>query len=228
MNLLTEAEFKSVLPPGVKKSVNPELMKNINRVLADPNTLDTLRENILGFTSVMKEGRFKMTSYLNAVHYVSHKLLGATNRDAYIKTFPGKYQRFLREGVADKDIASYSTAYNKSKLVALIYEQTLIPIHIINAPILQKAINTQADLMMNAKSEMVRTTAANSLINALKAPETKKVELDIGIKENSVMDDLRRATQDLVDQQKQALIAGGSNAKQIAESSIIVSDSKEE
>ena len=57
--------------------------------------------------------------YVNAVKYVSHKLMGCTNLDAYVKTFPVKYQGFLNQGVLSKDIASYITAYNKSKLVNL-------------------------------------------------------------------------------------------------------------
>lgn len=70
--------------------------------------------------------------------------------------------RFLIEksGVSEKDQSSYISAYHKSKLVNLIFEQTLIPIHILNAPLLQQAINVQAELMLTANSEKVRSDAA--------------------------------------------------------------------
>lgn len=215
---LTEEEFKAVLPAKVKKSVNPALIAGINKVLGDPAALDFLKENILGYTQVMQDGRFKLIQYLNAVHYVSYKLMGCSNRDAYIKTFPDKYKRFLRENVSDKDIASYSSAFNKTKLVNLIFEQTLVPVHVLNAPMFQQALNVQADLMLNAKSEMVRTTAANAVLSTLKPPETTKMELDIKHSaDNTVIDELRAATQALVDQQRKALEGRTHTAKQIAE-----------
>jgi hypothetical protein len=214
---LTEQEFKAVLPPKVKKSVNPSLIAGINKVLTTPGALDTLKENILGYTQVMQDGRFKLIQYLNAVHYVSYKLMGATNREAYIKTFPDKYKRFLKENVSEKDIAAYSSAYNKTKLVNLIFEQTLIPVHVLNAPMFQQALNVQAELMLNANSEMVRTTAANAILTHLKPPEAVKIELDVGERTSNVVQELRETTQKLVNAQKKTLESGQLSAKQIAE-----------
>jgi hypothetical protein len=167
----------------------------------------------------MKDGRFKLSSYINAIKYVSFKLLGDTNINAYIKTFPEKYKRFTDDNVAKKDIASYSTAYNKSKLVNLIMEQTLVPIHVLNAPTYQKSINVQAELMMTAKSEMVRSNAANSLMLHLKPPETTKIQLDIGIEQGSIIDDYQSVMVKMAREQ-QRLIALGGDIKQIANASI--------
>lgn len=216
---LTEDQFKEALPPGVKKLVNPELMKQINKTLSSSETMELFKENLLTYTSVLQHGKFKMSSYVNAVKYVSLKLLGSTNRDAYIKTFPDKYARFKAEGVAEKDIASYTTAYNKSKLVNLIYEQTLIPLHVLNAPIQQAAINKLADLMMNANSEKVQSDSANSLLTHLKRPETQKVELDIGFNAGSIIDDYEVVMRKMVEKQK-ALIEAGGDLKQITNASI--------
>jgi hypothetical protein len=212
---LTEEEFKAALPAHVKKSVSKELINGINKVLADPHCLDFLRDNILGYTKVMKEGKFKIIQYLNAVHYVSHKLMGASNRDAYLKTFPDKYQRFLSTGVSEKDISSYASAYNKSKLVNLIFEQTLIPTYILNAPLYQEALNVQAELMLNAKSEMVRSQAASSILSELRMPETQKVELDIGVKQDSTLERLRESTLELVEAQKRHLKAQTLTVKEL-------------
>lgn len=217
LQVLTEEEFKAVLPAKVKKSVNKKLIAGINKVLGTPGALDFLKDNIMGYTQVIQEGRFSIVQYLNAVHFVSYKLMGCTNRDAYIKTFPDKYSRFLTEGLSEKVIASYSTAYNKTKLVNLIFEQTLIPVHVMNAPMFQDALNVQADLMLNARSEMVRTTAAANVLATLKRPEVIKTELDITVKEDSAVEELRAATQALVQQQKQALLDGTHSAKEVAE-----------
>lgn len=221
MPLLTEEQFKEVLPPQLKKSVNPALMAQVNQTLSDPEIMETFKEGLISYASVMQEGRFKVSSYINAVKYISFKLMGKTNIAAYSLTFPDKIQDFKNRGVSKKDISSYASAYNKSKLVNLIFEQTLIPIHIFNAPALQKAINTQVELMLTANSEKVRCDAANSVLTHLKPPETKKMELDITGTENKVIDTLRETTLALVEQQKE-MMKQGQTAKDIAEGALIV------
>jgi hypothetical protein len=156
------------------------------------------------------------------VKYVSHKLRGCTNLAAYSITFPDKIQRFQAQGVPAKDIASYVTAYNKSKLVNLIMEQTLVPAWVLNQDLYQKALNVQADLMLNANSEKVRTDAANSILTQLKQPETKKIELDLGIKKDSSIDALRQATMELVAQQRMALQAGVMTPQQAAHAPVLI------
>ena len=219
---LTVEQFRMALPDKVKKSVNQELIDQINQTLSDPDMFETYRDNLLSYTKVMADGRFKITDYVNAVKYVSHKLMGCTNIEAYTKTFPDKYQRWINQGVSSKDIASYVTAYNKSKLVNLIFEQTLIPSYVLNQDLYQKALNVQAELMVSAKSEKVRCDAANSLLSHLKIPETQKVELDLGIKEDSSIAALRQATMELVRQQRLMVEAGAMNAQEVAHSKVVV------
>lgn len=220
MTALTVAMFQQALPDKVKKSVNQELIDQVNATLSDPEMFEAYRDNLLSYTRVMSDGRFKVQEYINAVRYVSHKLMGATNIEAYTKTFPDKYQRFMLQGVQAKDIASYVTAYNKSKLVNLIFEQTLIPSYVLNQDLYQKALNVQAELMVSAHSEKVRTDAANSLLSHLKMPEKQKVELELNIKEDSTIGALRAATQELVRQQRLALECGQVNAQEVAHSKI--------
>ena len=207
--MLSESQFKIALPPQMHGAVTPELMQLINSSLKNEEAMEIYKENLLSFTSVLQQGKFKLSSYVNAVRYVGFKIMGSSNKDAYIRTFPDKYQKFLKDSVNEKDIASYITAYNKSKLVNLIFAQAQIPTYILNAPLFQQAINVQAALMMNAKSEMVRFQAANSLLTHLKAPETTKVELDIGITHNTVIDDYEKAMRQMVAKQKELIMAGG-------------------
>ena len=214
-------QFRLALPDKVKKSVSQDLIDQINLTLSEPELFEQYRDNLLSYAKVMQDGRFKVQEYVNAVRYVSHKLMGSTNIDAYSKTFPDKIQRFATQGVVAKDIASYVTAYNKSKLVNLIFEQTLIPSYVLNQDLYQRALNVQAELMVNAKSEKVRTDAANSLLTQLKPPEIKKVELDIGVKEDSSIAQLRQATLELARQQRLAMESGATNAQEIAYSKVV-------
>jgi hypothetical protein len=206
----------------VKKSINQELIDQINTTLSEPELFESYRENLLSYTKVMADGRFKVDSYIQAVKYVSHKLMGCTNIEAYTKTFPDKYQRFVAQGVQAKDIASYVTAYNKSKLVNLIFEQTLIPSYVLNQDLYQRALNVQADLMVNSGSDKVRCDAANSLLTHLKMPETQKVELEIGVKEDSSIGALRQATLELARQLRLAMEAGSMSAQEVAHAKIVI------
>lgn len=229
MTALTVEQFKVALPDKVKKSVNQELIDQINTTLNDPDMYEAYRDNLLSYTRVMNDGRFKIGDYVNAVKYVSHKLMGASNIEAYTKTFPDKYQRFIQQGVSSKDIASYVTAYNKSKLVNLIFEQTLIPSYVLNQDLYQKALNVQAELMLDTGiSPKVRSDAANSLLTHLKMPETQKVELDLNVKEDSSIAALRATTLELARQQRLMVEAGAMNAQEIAHGKLLIDvESKE-
>lgn len=221
---LTVEQLKDALPAKVKRGVNQELIDQINLVLSEPELYEAYRDNLVSYTSVMQDGKFTIEQYINAVKYVSHKLMGCSNIDAYSRTFPQKIIGFKAQGVADKDIASYVTAYNKTKLVNLIFAQSMIPTHVLNQDLFQKALNVQADLMMNAKSEKVKSDAAAHLMNALKPPEVKKVELDITTREDSAISSLRQSTMELVAAQRLAIQAGTLNAEQVAHSKIVTVD----
>lgn len=224
LTALTVDQFKLALPDKVKKSVSQELIDQVNVTLSDPDMFEVYRDNLLSYTRVMSDGRFKVSEYVNAVKYVSHKLMGATNIEAYTKTFPDKYNRFVATGVQAKDIASYVTAYNKSKLVNLIFEQTLIPSYVLNQDLYQQALNQQAYLMIHAKSEKVQTDAANSLLTQLKMPEKTKVELDVNLKEDSSITALRAATMELVRAQRLAMETGSMSAREAAHSKVAMAE----
>ena len=217
---LTAEQFQRVLPKKMRSNINPEMVDTINGLIQDPFIKETYRDNLLSYTSVMQDGRFKMWQYIDAVRYVSFKLLGASNIEAYTKTFPDRYQGFVDSQTTSKDIASYVSSYNKNKLVNLVMEQTLVPTCILNADMYQNALNVQADLMLNANSEKVRSDAANSLLTHLKMPETQKIELDITTKEDSAVSELREATLHLVAQQRRMIEANAMSAQEVAHSSL--------
>lgn len=221
MTLLTAEQFKQVVPNQFKACVSQELIDQINKTLADPDMYETYRDNLLGYAHVMREGKFKMEDYINAIKYCSHKIMGASNIDAYVKTFPDKYQAMLSAGKNAKDISSFVTSYNKNKLVNLILEQSMIPSWVLNQDMYQKALNHQLFLMLNAKSEKVQSDAANSILVHLKPPEVTKVELDIGLKKDSAMDDLKQNLAELALMQKQFISAGVTQVKDLAQQKLV-------
>lgn len=221
MGQLTVEQFNRVLPKKMRSIIDEKFIDEINQSITDPIVAEQLRENLLGFASVLEEGKFKLPDYVNAVKYVGFKVMGDSNVVSYAKTFPDRYQALVDKGTSEKDISAYVAAYNKNKLVNLILKQTLTPTHILNADIYQRAINRQAYLMDNAKSEKVQSDAADSLMRELRPPEATKIELDIKHKEDSVIADLRETTRELVEQQKKLISSGGATAQQVAHSKII-------
>lgn len=214
--------IKSYLPNNLKSFVSDELVKKLNTLSSEPEAAQEIRENFISYTSVLAEGKFKLDDYLNAVTYVTFKLRGYNNREAWKRTFPDKWnQYYVIQGMELKDIDSLVASYSKGKLVNLIMEQTVIPVWLYNQDAYQEAINTQVRLMRSASSERVQMMAADSLLNHLKKPETAtENKLSININTGSVIDDLRDNIKKLAETQ-QNLIKSGVTAKEIAEQEII-------
>lgn len=219
--LITRDHVLRALPKHVRKTISEDGIDLLEQALSCPEATEELRENLLGYVDIIRDGKFKVTDYINAVKYVSYKLMGSSNLASYVKVFPDRYQRLVDNGTSEKDIASHISSYNKNKLVNLILEQTLVPVHVLNSDLYQKAINVQAEIMLSAKSDKVRSDAANSLLIHLKPPEATKIKLDIGITENSALDELRETTRMLALQQQKIIESGALTARAVAESKII-------
>lgn len=218
---LTVDVLKKSLPSKYKRNVNDDLLEHINTILDHPELYDDYRNNFLTYISVIQDGKYKLDDYLNAIKYCTHKLMGESNMDSFVKTFPNRYQSMIAKGYTAKEMSAHVAMYNKNKLVNTILEQSMIPTWVLNQDLYQKAINVQADLMLNAMSEKVRSDAANSLLVHLKPPEVRKVELDVGIKQNDEIEALRNITAELAAQQRRMIEAGVITAKQNAETKLI-------
>lgn len=212
---LTVEQIKAALPKHLRVAASQELADKINRASLDPIMAQHIRENFVSYTTVLKDGKFKMEDYLNAVTYVSFKLMGFNNEEAYQRTFPHRHEALIARGASRKDISAYVAAFHKGKLVNSIMEQTLIPVWVLNQHIYQQAINTQAELMLTANSELVRSNAADSLMNHLKKPEMKEVNLNLGAKENEGVKELNETLRKLAEQQQLA-IGNGVTTREIA------------
>lgn len=223
---LTVEQVEKALPANLKNAATQSLTDQINNIVSDPIVAEQVRNNFISYTSVLKDGKFKTEDYLHAVTYVSYKLMGDTNQDAYFKTFPQRHAALVARGVTSKDISAYVSAYNKGKLVNLILEQTLVPTWVLNADIYQRAINTQADLMINAQSEMVRTQAANSILTHLAKPKEAGPLINLDMRENSGMSELKDLLTNLARKQRDMIQEGTVSTKDIAEQRIIEGESK--
>lgn len=219
--MVTLEEVERALPPQLKSKATPKLVNVLNNLATDPEHAESIRNNFISYSSVLRDGVFKLEDYLNAVAYVSFKMMGYNNKESYQRTFPQRYSALVARGATEKDISAYIAAYNKNKLVNLVLEQALIPSWILNQDAYQKAINTQLELMATSNSDFVRTQAANSILTHLKRPETKQVELKIDSSASDGIAELKDSMMRLAEKQKE-LIEMGAPTKTITHEPIII------
>lgn len=219
--MLTKDELIEALPPSIQGGVSDALVNELNQVITDPDFREAFRDNMISYNRVLSEGKFKLSSYLNAVMYVSYKLMGYNNMDAYSLTFPQKFKQWISSGKTNQTISASVAMYNKSKLVNLVYAQAVIPTHVLNQDKFQEAINHQYFLMKNAASEKVQSDAANSLLIHLKPPEEKNINLNVGIEETDSIKELYAAIGNLAEAQVKSIEQKHWNAGEMAASRII-------
>jgi hypothetical protein len=215
---IPDKRFRKYITDAVVDVVNAEPNSEMRRLF---------RDNTLTYASVLTTGKYSLAAYVNAVKYVSLRLMGDKASTAYSKVFPDRYQNLIDKGTSASQIASFADNYGKTGLITKIMEQTMVPTHILNAGIYQEAINVQADLMTSAKSEMVRQKAAESLMTNLAQPVTAKLEVDVSYN-NDVVDDLRATTRALAQQQLKMIMNGQSTAGEVARSQILAKHTSEQ
>lgn len=224
---MTPLLLKGVLPRNLAGHATQEFADKINGLLLAPETLEEIQTNFITYTRVLSDGKYKIEDYLNAVVFVTLKLMDFSNKDAYIRTFPDRYTTLVARGATDKDISAYVSAYAKNKLVTAILEQTIIPTHVRYADAFHVAMRTQLELMTDPmQSGKVRSDAANSVLTHTKAPETKKIELDIGLKESSGIAELRESMRELAMQQQGMIRDKTASPGAMAASKLMISDAE--
>lgn len=215
--MLTLKEVQDSLPAGQKGHITQDMVNQLNSLSKDPEEARYIRENFVNFSQVLSEGRFKLGDYVRAVMYVSHKVMGKSNLDAYKNTFPDRHKQMIADGRAPKDIASYVAAYNKGKLVNMVYERTMIPTWVLNQDMFQSALNTQYEIMNDVTvSDKVRVEAANSILTHLKKPESNKAELKIEIGMNDGMKALEQRLNEMAHTQMKVIEGRAMTVEEIA------------
>jgi hypothetical protein len=225
--MLTLSEVQESLPAGHKNHITQDMVHQLNALSKDPEEARYIRENFITFSHVLAEGRFKVGDYVRAVMYVSHKVMGKSNLDAYKATFPDRYKQMVGDGRSSKDIASYVAAYNKGKLVNLVYERAMVPTWVLNQDMFQSALNTQYEIMNNSTvSDKVRVEAANSLLTHLKKPEVNKAELKVNIAMNDGMKALEQRIAEMAQLQKQTIEGKAMTVEEVASLPLNIPDAE--
>lgn len=221
---------QSQLRPNQKLNINENTINEIKKLSEDPEYGEEFLDLYLDHLNIFKENKRRThEQYLSAIKFFSLVESGNSLTDAYIKTFPDRFEERKKNYSTDKQkkdiMRGEASRYNNSVLVNEIRKVASIPVQLIHRHILHEAILTQAELMRSAKSEMVKQKAASCLITELKPTEDSVLNVKVEDGSSSIIDKLREATEKLAAAEKQRVEAGVS-LKDIAESNIIEGESE--
>ena len=217
--MLSLESIKKLVPKTQRTLITEDFVDKLEASVKDSVIAEEFKNNFITYLNVLSKGKYKMEDYINAVKYVSFKLLDYSNVKAYAATFPERYQRLVEEG---QQVDAFVSMYNKNKLVIQIYEQTIVPSYVLNAPLHQQALNTLASMIQDEDVRgMTKVKACEAILAYTKQPEVIKGELTIGIEQSDTINDLREVTEQLAETYRKALQGGARTLTQVAEAKII-------
>ena len=185
------------------------------------DTTGSVGDNLITFKDVLLSSKCKMSTYINAVHYITHKLSGLDNYQSYCLVFSEQVDQFYQDGLTESDVRKKANAFNATKLVGRIAEVSLIPSYILNNHLFQEALNVQVSIMRDdLVSPKVRSDAAKEVLRHTQIPETlftNKEELSTQV--SSVIDMLSKVADKVADGIVDSVKAGA-DLRQIAESKL--------
>ena len=218
--MLALEAVKKLVPKNQRTMITQEFLNKIEASVQDSLIAEQFKENFITYLNVLSKGKYKMEDYISAIKYVSYKLLGYTNIDAYAATFPERYNRLKKEG--QQKIDAFVAMYNKGKLVMQIYEQTIVPTYVLNAPLHQEALNELAKMIKDPSVRgMTKVKACEAILQNTKQPDVVKGELSIDIGQQDTIAELREVTEQLADTFKKSLEHKVKSLKEISEANII-------
>lgn len=213
--LLTVEDVQNALPSR-KNAITQELVDVLNEVKDEAEFQgEPLLNTAVVYEKLMINNKASVREFVDAIRFCAYLVTMDDNyTEAYKKTF--YYRDFVKERIsADTksikyaELTSAASRYRRNnKLVAdlLVYSQA--PLEIMFLGWRYKAVGVLADTMMNAKLDRDKINAAKELLVATKGPETKKIELDIGVKENSAIASLNEQLSVMAGKQVMLLESG--------------------
>lgn len=211
---------KKLVPKSQRGLITQDFLDKVEASVQNSLIAEEFKNNFITYLNVLSTGKYKMEDYISAVKYVSFKLLGYSNVNAYAATFPDRYERLKREG--QEQIEAFASMYNKNKLVMQIYEQTIVPTYVLNAPLHQEALNELAKMIKDPSVRgMTKVKACEAILQHTKQPEIVKGELTIGIEQQDTISDLRDVVEQLAEVNRLSIARNVKSIKEVAEAKII-------
>lgn len=217
---MTLSDVKQAMP-SKKNLVTQEAVDIINASMSDPEFQgETLLQTASIYEAILKGTRASIPEYLNAIRFCAYMSTNKSNyTEAYKKVFADR--DFVKERANLKttdprygELTSAASRYRRSKLVVDILTASQVPLDLIFTGHRYKAISVLADIMENGMYDRDKVNAAKELLAATKGPENVKIELDVGIKEDSAVQQLNDQLAQMAARQKAMLESGASSLEE--------------
>ena len=220
--MLELATVKKLVPKTQRSLLSQDFLDKIEASVKDTAIAEEFKDNFITYLNVLSKGKYKMEDYIAAVKYISFKLLGYSNIDAYAATFPERYEEHLADGKTLDALRARADGFSRTKLVQSILERGYIAPYLLNQPLFQQALNTAASIMLDdSVSAMARVNAAKTVLEYTKAPEVQKLQMEVGIKASDELSQLEDTMNKLADVVYTGIQTGKLTSKEAIESTII-------
>ena len=204
---------------NIDKRFGEEAHKNaIKTIMEFHDSPEEFAEQLVTFSNVLKNGRYKTSHYIKAVQYATYRQMDMSMTESYKRTYPERCFNSEGEPKPSGTINALASLYDKTAIVQGILSQMQIPLHIMMMAERVKAANVLANLMINASSEKVQMESADKLLNHISIPETMKMELDVGFKTDDTLKELNDTLNKIAGVAQDRMKAGYITATEVIES----------
>lgn len=219
--------------------IDDEFVDRLNNLGGDSKVLSKIyKDNFFSWLKAVSGDdwdcrKYGIEDYVNAVKFVSLRLLGNTILDSYKEVFPDRVMLVEKEYEEDGDSSKLkerlnwlASAYSKGKLVVKILQLTLVPSYIINAPLYDEALQKLADMIRNDEVRgMAKVKACEAILEATKQPEVIEQNVNVnvggGMIRNEAMDELREVTEKLATTLKMEMEKGKHKLQEVADIELV-------
>jgi hypothetical protein len=201
--------------PSRKNSITQEVVDAINESANDPEFQATsLLKDAITYEAVLQRNKVGVLEYVNALKFCAFMISLEDNyTEAYKRVFNDR--EFVKERANQpthstkyKELTSAASRYRRSKVVVDILTVSQAPLELLFGGARMQAVGVLADMMMSAKYDKDRISAAKELLVATKGADNMKIELDVGVKGNSMQEMLHKQLSELASNQKALLERG--------------------
>lgn len=203
------------------KLITQDTVDELNRLVEDVDYGTEFLDSYINYFNILdKDDKWSTPKYMNAMKFFTLVEAGHTATDAYCKVFPERLEARYARGERKSDMGGEASRYNASQLVNEIRKVANVSVKLIHRHTFHKAIVGTEQLAFDPSvSPAVRQKALETLIRELKPDEKSEISIEIK-NDTSAIDELRKATEALVLEQRRSIEAGMS-VKYIAESQVV-------
>jgi hypothetical protein len=213
--------------PAKKNTVTPEVVELINEANNNPDfNGDEFLENMMTYQSIMLNNSGSLVEYVNALKFCAFLEADVSNyTEAYKRArandrFVMERANLPKDSTGYKELTNAASRYRKTPMVRDILTQAEMPLYLMFQGARYSAVSKLVTEMEDAQFSKDRISAAKAILEHVKPPENMKVELDIGVKQDNIIDRYESMINDLVQHQKKE-IAEGKDLAEITNMSIV-------